>query len=108
MISPTRFLPLAFLLCFAFVPFRNAAAQSDRPAEGRWLCFSGYENNPIYVTPVWNGTHIGDEVQAAFKQNAVALLTSLTGVGRPLMSGIKLFPGFDRLKRLKNSNCTLN
>src|SRR5712692_5754353 len=42
-------------------------------------------------------------VQAGLRQNAVALVRLLTGVGKAEMLLTKLLPGFARLSRLKNS-----
>jgi hypothetical protein len=35
---------------------------------GRWQCASGAEKDPVYVTPVWDGTQMPEEVHHAFEQ----------------------------------------
>ena len=63
--SPTIVL---FAVWLAIAPVRKLAGQSDRPADGRWSCFSGYEDNPIYVTRVWDAKAVMDDVGAKFKE----------------------------------------
>jgi hypothetical protein len=63
--SPARVLLMVFLALLATGSLGANAAQ-DRPQEGYWSCTSGYENNPIYVTPVWDATEDAAEVRNAF------------------------------------------
>ena len=77
--SLTGLLVLAPAVFLTVLPIRRLAAQSDRPAEGHWACFSAYEDNPIYVTPVWDGTATMDDVNSAF---AHLLLTKYGYKGR--------------------------
>jgi hypothetical protein len=66
--TSTILLAVASSIVLAVAPARRLAGQSDLPADGHWSCFSGYENDPIYVTPVWDARAALDDVQSAFKQ----------------------------------------
>jgi hypothetical protein len=66
--TPTAGLVTAFSILLALAPIRTVVAQDDRPAAGRWLCFSGFESDPIYVTAAWDGTAAMAEVRSAFSQ----------------------------------------
>jgi hypothetical protein len=65
--SPTVFL-FASSVFLAIVPVQKLAGQSELPADGHWSCVSGYEDNPVFVTPVWDGRAAMDDVKDAFKQ----------------------------------------
>jgi hypothetical protein len=66
--SPTGVFVLAVAVGLTIAPVQRLTGQSDLAADGRWSCFSGYEDNPIYVTPVWDARGIADDVAAKFKE----------------------------------------
>ncbi|HEV8196882.1 MAG TPA: hypothetical protein VGP87_09605 [Gemmatimonadales bacterium] len=66
--TPPARLVTACAILLAFAPVRTVLAQDDRPAAGRWLCFSAFESDPIYVTSAWDGTAAMAEVRSAFSQ----------------------------------------
>jgi len=66
--SPTHRYVTAFSIRLGLAPVRTLIAQTNRPAAGHWACFSGFEFDPIYVTPVWDGTATMENVQTAFTQ----------------------------------------
>jgi hypothetical protein len=66
--TPTAVLVVASAMCLAIAPVRTLAGQDDRPADGHWSCFSGYEDNPIYVTPVWDARATAYDVGAKFRE----------------------------------------
>ena len=63
---PLRCCVLAF--SSLLIPARILAAQGDdRPQEGHWSCFTAYDpGESIYVTPVWDGAALMQEVSNAF------------------------------------------
>jgi hypothetical protein len=45
-----------------------AAAQGDREMDGYWFCYSQPDQDPIYVTPVWDARVIQDLITIEFRK----------------------------------------
>lgn len=50
----------------------SAAAQGDRPLTAFWYCYSQPNQDPVYVSAVWDAREIPDEITANFHKYLVA------------------------------------